>query len=125
MAAGTLGLFYYEAQVAELAYARTVAFTTLVAFQWFQALNARSQFQSLFSIGLFSNRWLLVGLGTAIGLHVLVVQTPVGQRFFGAEPLVILDWLRILLVSCSIWVADEILKWFGMHGRRPGSADEQ
>ncbi|MBD3349618.1 MAG: HAD-IC family P-type ATPase [Candidatus Eisenbacteria bacterium] len=110
MAAGTLGLFHWESQTGDLQHARTVAFTTLAAFQWFQALNARSQTQSVFSIGLLGNRWLLVGLGVAVAMQFLVVHTPLGQQLFGTTHLSSADWLRILLVSSSIWLADEIRK---------------
>lgn len=124
MALGTLGLFYWEVQANGLAYARTAAFTTLAAFQWFQAFNARSRYESVFSIGLLSNRWLLLGLGVAIGLQVTVVQTPIGGWLFGTEPLAALDWLWVILASSTIWVADELLKRLGAHGRRPGDEDD-
>jgi len=119
MAAGTLGLFFWQRQHGDLASARTVAFTTLAAFQWFQAMNARSQSQSVFSVGPLRNRWLLVGLGVAVVLQVLVVHTPLGQQLFDTTHLTGADWLRILLVSSTIWVADEVRKRFtGEHQSR-------
>lgn len=119
MAAGTLWLFWYQRQNGDLQHARTVAFTTLSAFQWFQALNARSQFQSVFAIGFFSNRWLLAGLGTAVIMQVLVVHTALGQWLFKTTPLTWQDWGWIVLVSSTIWIVDEMLKLLGVHGRRP------
>jgi Ca2+-transporting ATPase len=120
MAIGTLGLFHYTRMGESLAKAQTVAFSAMVAFEWFQALNARSQYQSVFSIGLASNRWLLLGLGVAIALQVLVVHTPPGQWLFHTTHLGVLDWLLIMLVASSIWIADEVLKRLGVHGRPPG-----
>lgn len=119
MAAGTLLMFWIAKPAADLAHARTVAFTTLVAFQWFQAFNARSHYQSVFSIGVASNRWLLGGVGLAILLQVLVVHTSVGQTLFGVTALSAMDWFWIVLTSSSIWVADELLKRLGVHGRPP------
>ena len=110
MAVGTLALFYWHGRQNGLAYARTVAFCTIAAFQWFQAFNARSRFQSVFAIGPLSNRWLLLGLGIAVAVQVLVVQSPVGAWLFGTKPLAVLDWLWIILVSSTIWIADEIRK---------------
>ncbi|MFW6155462.1 MAG: cation-translocating P-type ATPase [Planctomycetota bacterium] len=118
MAAGTLGLFHWHSQANGLPYAQTVAFTTLAAFQWFQSLNARSPVLSIASIGPLSNRWLLLGLSIAVVLQVIVVQTPVGAWLFGTEPLRAPDWLWIILVSSTIWIADEIFKRLGVHGRR-------
>jgi Ca2+-transporting ATPase len=122
MAIGTLGLFWWigrsEAVVmmgAEvgLEYAQTVAFTTLVAFQWFQAFNARSEHESVFAIGLFSNRWLLLGVGAAVVLQILAVQTTVGNHLFSTQPLAPAHWGWILLVSSSILIVEELMKLLG------------
>ena len=121
IALGTLGLFAYELYAGSELHAQTVAFTTLAAFQWFQALGARTFKVSVFSVGLFSNLWLWAGIVTAIALQVLVVQTPFGRALFGVEALTLVDWLLITLVASSILIADEILKYFGVHGR-PNSA---
>lgn len=119
MAAGTLGLFWFAGRKGDLIYARTVAFTTLAAFQWFQAFNARSNYQSVFTIGLFSNRSLLAGVGAAIILQIAAVHSPIGHRLLGTVGLSWLDWIRIVLVSGTIWVADEMLKRLGVYGKRP------
>ncbi len=121
MAAGTLGLFWYARQNGELAYARTIAFTTLAAFQWFQAFSARSNYHSIFSIGVFSNRGLLVGVGTAILLQLGAVHTSIGHRLLGTTGLSSKDWLFIILVSSSIWLADEIFKLLGVYGKPQSS----
>lgn len=117
MAIGTLLLFWYELRSGSLEHARTTAFTTLAVFQWFQALNARSQYHSVFSVGLFSNRWLLAGLAGAIILQVAAVHTPAGQWLFGTVHQTWFDWLLIILVSSSIWVLDELFKLFHLYGQ--------
>ncbi len=117
MAAGTLALFWYQSATGSLEHARTVAFTTMAAFQWFQAFNARSRYQSVFKIGFARNPWVMVGLGAAVLLQFLVVHTGPGQLLFGTVPLSAFDWLLILLVSSSIWLVDELMKRLGVHGR--------
>jgi len=119
MAAGTMGLFWCSQRSGGLDYARTMAFTALAAFQWFQAFNARAAYRSIFSIGPFSNRWVLLGVGTAVLLQIGAVQTPIGQLLFGTVGLSAVDWFWIVLVTSSIWVADELLKVMGVYGR-PG-----
>ncbi len=116
MAAGTLGLFWFAQGKGGLDYARTIAFTAIAAFQWFQALNARSNYQSIFSIGVFSNRYLLLGVGAAILLQIGVIHTPVGQILFGTTGISWADWLLIAMVSSTIWIADEILKILNVYG---------
>ncbi|MBD3271231.1 MAG: HAD-IC family P-type ATPase, partial [Elusimicrobia bacterium] len=61
MAAGTLIVYWLYLDRSQ-SLARTMAFTTLAAFQWFHALNVRSQDESVFKIGIFSNKWLTVGI---------------------------------------------------------------
>ncbi len=115
MAVGTLGLFWYEIRTGTIAHAQTIAFTTLAAFQWWQALNARSRSESIFRVGLLGNRWLLAGLAAAVVLQIGVVHTALGQQLFGTVSLTAFDWLLIVLVSSSIWVVDEtrkLLGWF-------------
>ncbi|MDD3642189.1 MAG: HAD-IC family P-type ATPase [Candidatus Krumholzibacteria bacterium] len=119
MAAGTLLLFRYAQGRGDLAYARTWAFTAMAAFQWFQAFNARSDRQSVFSIGLFGNRWLLAGIGAAVVLQIFAIHTPVGRMLFGTMALSWIDWLLILAASSSIWIVDEILKATGAYGKLP------
>lgn len=115
MAAGTIGLFWYSNKNGSLDYARTIAFTTMVAFQWFQAFNARSSSLSIFSVGPLSNRWVILGVGSAIIMQIIAVQSPIGHVLFKTVGLSLSDWLLIILVSSSIWVADELLKITGAY----------
>jgi Ca2+-transporting ATPase len=110
MAAGTLGLFWYAQQESDLVYARTLAFTTLAAFQWFQAFNARSEQLSVFSIGILYNRWVVVGIAVAVVLQLGAVHTSIGQTLFGTTGLTWVDWTLIVFVSSTIWIADELRK---------------
>jgi Ca2+-transporting ATPase len=110
MAIGTIALFWYSNNTGGLQYARTVAFTVLAAFQWFQAFNARSSSRSIFSVGPFTNHWVLIGVGSAVILQIAAVQSPIGHLLFKTVSLSLGDWMMILGVSSSIWVADELMK---------------
>jgi Ca2+-transporting ATPase len=110
MAAGTFLLFKWELPRVGLDEARTIAFCVLVAFQWFNALNARSDNQSLFSLGLFSNRWLLGGIALAFLLQLTIVYVPIFQGLFYTVPLGLDDWGIILLAAGSLFIAEEIRK---------------
>ncbi len=119
MAIGTLGLYVYELEIGSAAHAQTMAFTTLAAFQWFHALNARSSYVSVFSVGFFTNKWLWVGIISAIILQVLTVHTEIGRTVFRTEVLNFSDWLLVSAVGSSILIIDEILKRLHVHGRLP------
>lgn len=111
MAAGTLLLFWQVLRAGgTFAHAQTIAFTTLVAFQWFHAFNARSRRSSLFTIGLLPNPWLLASVAAAVALQVLVIYLPPAQALFRTAPLTLADWGWILLTSSSIFILDELRK---------------
>jgi magnesium-transporting ATPase (P-type) len=90
--------------------ARTIAFCALVAFQWFNALNARSDQQSFYSLGFFSNRWLFGGITLAVVLQLMIVYVPLFQGLFYTVSLGLDDWAVILLAAGSIFVAEELRK---------------
>ncbi len=124
VAAGTLLMYYFHLpadwQSNEMyPLAQTIAFTTLASFQWFQAILSRSPVLSVFSIGFFRNRWLMLGISTAIVLQLGVVYTPFGHTLFQTQSIPVKDWLLILPVAASVWAFDEILKQFHVHGRPP------
>ena len=62
-----LGVFYLAMQryPDHLEAAQTIAFVTLCTSELIRAFTARSEYHSVFSIGLFSNRWM-VGRGRAV-----------------------------------------------------------
>ena len=68
MLAGAFALFLWELQVERgtLAEARTVVVNVIVIVEGFYLLNCRSLTRSIFSVGLFSNLWLVSGLLTMI-----------------------------------------------------------
>ncbi|MFN0172702.1 MAG: cation-translocating P-type ATPase [Bryobacteraceae bacterium] len=87
-------------------YARTMAFTTLMLFQLFNAFNARSDVDSAFR-GLFRNRWLWGAVSLSVALHTLVIYVPFLQAAFGTVKLDGWDWARSIAVASSVlWIAE-------------------
>ncbi len=110
IAIGTLGHFVYALENGSYEHARTIAFTTLVAFEWFRALSTRSQDETFFQIGPFTNRWLLAGIGAAAVLQAIVIHWPPAQAAFHTTPLSMVEWLRCLAVASSVFIIDELVK---------------
>jgi hypothetical protein len=56
-------------------------------------------------------------VGAAILLQLGAVHTVIGHRLLGTASISWRDWLLVVLVSSSIWLADEIFKAFGVYGK--------
>ena len=115
MAAGTL--FVLDASLpggfvegsGDLRYAQTMAFTTLMLFQIFNVVNARSDERSAFA-HLFTNGWLWAAIGVSLALQVAVVYVPFLQRAFGTVGLSGGDWLFCAAVASSVLWLSELSK---------------
>jgi Ca2+-transporting ATPase len=89
-----------------LQYGQTMAFTTLMLFQLFNVLNARSDERSAFE-GVFTNPWLWVAVGLSLLLHAAVLYVPVLQEAFSTVSLSASDWLVCGTVASSVlWVRE-------------------
>lgn len=101
-----------------VAYAQTMAFTTLVMFQLFNVFNARSDEQSAF-VGLFGNRWLWLAVVLSLVLHAAVIYVPFLQQAFSTTALTSTDWLTCTAVASSVLWLRELDK-LGVRALRGG-----
>jgi Ca2+-transporting ATPase len=95
---------------------QTMIFTTLAFAQMWQALVIRSGQESLFKVGLLSNRLLLSMVGLIFGLQLLVIYLPFLQTFFGTTALSLVDLMLSLGVSSLVLILVELEKWFARRG---------
>jgi len=96
----------------DLAVARTLAFITLTMFQWFNALNCRSENQSVFHLGLFSNFWLSMATCAIFILQLLIVYNPLMHYIFKTVPLTLSHWGYAAILSSFIFIIEELRKYF-------------
>jgi Ca2+-transporting ATPase len=90
----------------DLPYGQTMAFTTLMLFQIFNVLNARSDERSAFT-RLFTNVWLWAALGLSLALQALVLYVPLLQQAFSTVALSGRDWLLCTAVASSVlWLRE-------------------
>jgi Ca2+-transporting ATPase len=90
--------------------ARTLAFCTIVAFEWFMAFSARSDEYTIFRLGLFRNRALILSIGVAVLLQIAVVYVPFLQTAFKTAPLALSDWGIVVLAAGGLFALEEIRK---------------
>ncbi|MBM3491646.1 MAG: cation-translocating P-type ATPase [Alphaproteobacteria bacterium] len=134
MMVGTLGVLdaYYpgglitlfatgtEPNAVDEVHSRTMAFTTLMMFQFFHVYNCRSRRRSAFT-GLLDNKWLLVAAALSLGTHILVIYLPFLQAAFHTVALSLFDWVVSTLVASTLLFAMEAVKLLLRH--RPPSWD--
>jgi Ca2+-transporting ATPase len=90
--------------------AQTACFVVLAVSQLFHSYNCRSLTESLFKIGPFTNRHLLLATGISFMLQMAVVYTPGLQSVFNTEPLGLLDWVLVIAISSLPLWGTEIYK---------------
>jgi len=96
---------------ASLEHARTLAVTTMVIFQFFQAWNSRSETESVFRINLLSNPFLFVALIAAFFAQLAVLYVPALQWLFRTVPLSAGEWMEVIVVASSVLLVVEMDKW--------------
>jgi Ca2+-transporting ATPase len=95
---------------------QTMVFTVLTISQMAHVMAVRSETESLWSLGLLSNRPLLGAVALTVGLQGCVIYWPPFQRIFKTAAL---SWQEVLVVFalCSVvLVAVEIEKWMTRRG---------
>lgn len=95
-----------------LIHAQTIAFVVLSGTQLVHGLNMRSQNKSIFSIGIFSNIYLIGAIIIGIALQVAVIYIPVFATLFNVTPLNLKDWILVLALSLLPLILNEIIKIF-------------
>jgi magnesium-transporting ATPase (P-type) len=82
-------------------------------------LAMRTNRESVFSIGLFSNRFLLAGIAFEVGLLAALAYTPGLQDAFHMGPIGLWEWLLLLFWPPLVLFAEEARK--AIVRRRPSS----
>ena len=104
--------------------ATTMTLLGMITGQIGTAFAVRTQRASLWSVGVFSNRYLLAGIAAEIALAAVFVYLPLFQSLLGTEPLPPSDLLFLLPFPFIVWGADELRRyllrhWSNRHRARP------
>lgn len=90
--------------------ARTACFIVLSCSQLFHSFNCRNMRESLFKIGIFTNKKLILATGVSFLLQMAVVYVVFLQKIFKTEPLGAFDWFLVIIISSFPLWAVEIAK---------------
>jgi len=106
----SLGVGYYYWSIENPNW-QTIVFTTLTLSQMGNALALRSERESLFKIGLFSNKAMLNAVLLTLVLQLAVIYVPFLQSIFKTNPLTISELVISLILSTIVFLGVEISKW--------------
>lgn len=106
-----LFLLEYDWQGVDVQTAETMAFITLSMCELFRAYTVRSERASLFSIGVFSNRYMQLAVGASMVLLLLVCSVPALQQVFNTHFMSPREWAVVIGLSLIPAVVEEITKF--------------
>ena len=106
-------------------HAQTMTFAVFIVYQLFNVLNCRSNEQSVFELGLFSNRAINYALLISAGLLLFFVQlADVSIPIIGIQIGSLLstntltnnDWIIVVMVASSVFIIEEFRKFIVKSG---------
>jgi Ca2+-transporting ATPase len=92
--------------------AETMAFVTLSLAEIFRAYTVRSERASVFTIGIFSNKYMQYAVALSLILLILVCSVPFLQPIFNTHFLSGLEWGVVVGLALIPAAAEEITKFF-------------
>lgn len=113
----TLGAYFYGLKHygTDINGARTVAFATLILSELLRSYSVRSTKHTVFHIGIFSNKKLVIGTAISTILMLIVIYIPGLNDLFYTVPLGLKEWSVILPLSFLPFIVGELRKVFLKH----------
>lgn len=103
-------IFISSGPSANITYARTMTFTTIVIMVIVNTFNFRSLDESILRVGFHTNKWLLMATA-AIGIVTLAVMyVPFLQRLFVLTTLGPMDWVICVTAAFTTFIFMELIK---------------
>jgi cation-transporting ATPase F len=90
--------------------ARTAAVNLIVFGELFYLFNCRSLQFSMFSLGFFSNVWLLLGVSIMVFLQLIFTYAPFMNTVFHTAPISLWAWMLIIFFGFIIYLLAELDK---------------
>ncbi|PVX44370.1 Ca2+-transporting ATPase [Flavobacterium sp. 103] len=90
---------------------QTMAFTVLCLSQMGHVMAIRSERESIFKIGVFSNKPILGASLLTVGLQMMIIYTPFFNTIFRTQPLTVYELVITIAVSSIVFCAVELEKW--------------
>jgi cation-transporting ATPase F len=110
---GVFILFLWEInnETSNINEAQTVAVNAIIMIEVLYLLNCRSLTKSMFQIGVFSNKWIILGIILMLLLQLVYTYLPAMNIVFQSVPIEIDSWLRIIALAAIAYIIIEFDKW--------------
>jgi Ca2+-transporting ATPase len=95
---------------------QTMVFTVLTLYQMAHVLAIRTEKESLFSAGMFTNPLLVFSVLLTFALQMATIYVPVLNPIFKTQPLGMGELALCLALSSVVFFAVEIEKWLVRRG---------
>ncbi|BEI82517.1 hypothetical protein CcaverHIS002_0303850 [Cutaneotrichosporon cavernicola] len=89
----------------------TMSLSILVVIEMFNACNSLSENESLLSLPLWANPYLIVAIAVSMVLHFAILYVPFLATLFGVTPLCWEEWKAVIVISAPVILIDEVLKF--------------
>jgi P-type Ca2+ transporter type 2C len=103
-------LLKYDWRGVDVQTAETMAFVTLSLCELFRAYTVRSERLSIFTIGVFSNRYMQYAVGFSIFLLLLVTGVPFLQPIFNTHFMSLTEWSIVVGLALIPAASEELFK---------------
>jgi calcium-translocating P-type ATPase len=133
-AVGSVFVFFWRIHSAHLGFshfttsnptyreALTMTQGAVVVSQLFNGLAVRTDEESLFRVGIFTNRALIAAEILGVTIFAAISYTSILQGVFNTAPLTIYDWLMLAGFGLVLLIADELRKLYVRSRRRGNTA---
>ncbi|CAJ0755240.1 9015_t:CDS:10, partial [Entrophospora sp. SA101] len=91
--------------------ATTMSLSVLVTIEMFNATNSLSENESLLTLPVWSNMYLVYSICLSMLLHFMILYVPFFSMLFAIVPLTWAEWQAVIYISLPVIFIDEIMKF--------------
>ncbi|WOO78973.1 Sarcoplasmic/endoplasmic reticulum calcium ATPase 3 [Vanrija pseudolonga] len=91
--------------------ATTISLSILVVIEMFNACNSLSEDESLLTLPIWTNPYLVGAIALSMALHFMILYVPWMNELFQIVPLNWDEWMAVLWISFPVIIIDEVLKF--------------
>lgn len=91
--------------------ATTMSLSILVVIEMLNAMNSLSENESLLTLPLWNNPYLVLSIVLSMLLHFMILYVPFFTKLFVIIPLNMEEWIAVLWISAPVIIIDEVLKF--------------